>query len=168
MTQILQTTEYDTYAATRGHFHCNGLAMLPTAAPFPYPASVVALHGGIDYDIIIYTATRRGAPPVIPDPRSTNNNRVFLRGWRIAEFPIQDFSGTYGYGVTGGLLFGILSPEGLASTFYIGNLPFPGVDKNQSIPSDFFQYQLVNQNMTQALVPVPPLPSNLQNMIRQG
>jgi hypothetical protein len=168
MTQKLLNPQYDTFSATRMHIHTNGLAAMPVAGAFPSPSVTVALHGGLDYDAIAYTAVRRGAPPVVPSPKTTNPNRVFLSGGRVADFPITDFSGTTMYVVTGWLLFQILSPEGLESNFYIGNLPFPGVDKNEYIPGVNFQYQLVNQNQTQTLVPVPQIPAILQNMIQKG
>lgn len=168
MPQKLKFPEYDSFTATRTHIHDNGLSMMPTAGPFPQPSNVVALHGGMDFDAIAYVAVRRGECPVIPSPITTNKNRVFLKGGRVGYFPIPDVAGVMTYYVSGWMLFGILSPEGLASTFYLGSLPFQGVDKNEFIPGSYFNYQLVNQNQTQTLVQVPNLDPILQTMISQG
>lgn len=168
MSQSIANPQYDTFTAFRRHIHNNGISMMPVAGTFPTASVSVALHGGYDFDAISYVAVRRGAPPIIPSPKTTNNNRIFLSGERIGMFPIGNVAGVTSYAVSGWLLFGILSPEGLASDFYLGNLPFPGVDKNEYIPGVNFQYQLVNQNQTQTLIPVPQIPAILQNMIQKG
>ncbi len=168
MTQALQGAQYDTFVAVRSHFHSNGLAMMPTAGIFPQAAQVVALHGGMDYDIIGYFATKRGEPPQIPSPIVTNKNRVFLGGSRVGEIPIMDVSGYENYAVSGYLLFGILAPEGLASSFMLGNVPFPGVDTNEQIPAAYFIEGIINQRMTQTLTTVPTLPPLITGIIEKG
>lgn len=166
--QQLPNAQYDGFNAIRTHMHFNGLAMMPTAAPFPAPANVVALHGGMDFEAIGYQAIKRGCPPNVPSPITTNPNRVFLGGGRTAEFPIEDMSGTIVYVVQGWFLFGILAPEGLTSDFMLGALPFPGVDSNAYIPGIFFRTQLINTNPTQTLVNVPIEPPELRMVTQQG
>ena len=168
MSQKLYNSQYDTFSATRTHSHSNGLSMMPTAGPFPQPAQVVALHGGLDFDIIVYIASRRGEPPVVPSPVTRNPNRIFLAGGRAGDFPITDIGGVTNYTIGGWLLFGIISPEGLASNFMLGNLPFPGVDPNEYIPNYYFSYALINQTLTQTLVPVPPKPPLLSGISLRG
>ena len=168
MTQILQGSQYSGFQAVRTHVHMNGLAMMPTAGPFPYPAQVVALHGGLDFDVIAYSASRDGEPPVIPSPIVINPNRIFLAGQRTGTFPIKGFGGVTTYIVTGWMIFGIRSPEGLNSTFMLGNLPFPGLDMNEAVPGAYFSISLINQNLTQTLCPVPARSPPLLNIIAAG
>ncbi len=156
---------YETFIATRTHVHSNGLAMMPTAGPYPQVASVVALHGGMCYESIACLATRKGEPPSVPSPQTRNQNRVYLRGGRFGDFPVSNMAGINTYTVGVWFLFGILAPEGLASDFYLGNLPFPGIDQNEFISSSYFNYMLVNQGPTQSIIPVPTQPPELQNIM---
>lgn len=167
--QVLPDSQYDAFTAIRRHSHSNGLAMMPTAGAFPQSASIVVLNGGLDMDFIGYAATRRGEPPQIPAPISTNPNRVFLAGERTGMFPMTDVAGVITYVVTGWFRFGILSPEGLASDFMLGDLPFPGVQTGQYIPGGYFLINLINQNLTQTLTNnVPPIPPLIQGIINKG
>ena len=166
--QNLKNAQYDSFVAVRFHLHSNGLAMMPSAGPFPSPGSVVALNGGIGHDLISCVAFKRGGPPTVLSPTTTNPNRVFLQGGRWGNFPPPDFAGTNLYGIGIWLKFGILSPEGLASDFMLGNLPFPGLDQNEYIPGTFFQYQLVNQRQTAKIQPIGVVPaSQLPTFISQ-
>ncbi len=154
MPQNLKNAQYDVYTAVRQHLHKNGLATMPVAGIFPQRAQVVALHGGLDYDAISYVAGKRGAPPTVPSPQTTNRNRVFLEGGRVGQWATPDMAGVMTYYVAGWLLFGILSPEGLASDFMLGMVPFPGLTlSDQVMPSMFFKYGLIND---QQIAPIPP------------
>lgn len=171
MTQQLQGAQYDDFMAIRKRTRKNGLAMMPTAGPSPQPAVVVSLHGGLEYDIISFVAGKRGEPPTVPAPATTNPNRVFLEGWQSAIFPIQDMGGIERYAIAGYYIFGILSPEGLESDFMLGNLPFPGVDTNEVFyAGKYLSYQLLNQ----AIVPILQgqqqeiLPQLLRQISNQG
>ncbi len=168
MTQQLQQAQYEGFFATRTHHHSNGLAIMPTAGPFPQPATVVALHGGLDYDIVVCQASRSGDVPQMPTPKITNPNRVFLSGGRWGQWPVQDMVGVKVYTVGVWYLFGILSPEGLTSNFYLGSLPFPGIDQNEFVPGSYFNYQLINQTLTQVLTPVPNKPNFLIGIAGAG
>lgn len=168
MTQRLTQFQYDTFDATRTHIHENGLATMPTSGVFPLACQVVALHGGLDYDLVAYVATCRGAPPKIPSPKTTNPNRIFLKGGRAGKIPIRDIGGIMTYTVAGWLLFGILSPEGLASDFMLGSMPFPGININEQIPGSYFDYSIINQNRTQTLVAVPNEPPLLRAISGKG
>ncbi len=172
MTQKLQNPQYDTWSASRSHFHSNGLAMMPTAGEFAQAAQVVALHGGLDWEIIAWFATRRGEPPVIPSPISRNKNRVYLGGGRTGEFPIKDMGGVTGYAVAGWFIFGILAPEGLNSDFMLGNLPFSGLvsglDTNEFIPASYFRQGLINDKTTQTETTVPSLPPLIMAIKNEG
>lgn len=164
MPQELNAALYDSFSAVRTHLHSNGLAMMPTAGLFPQAASVVALHGGIDYDIVVGTAVRQGRPPQMPSSIVTSNpNRVFLQGGRWGNFPPIDVKNVYTYSLGVWYIFGILAPEGLASDFMLGNCPFPGIQvvDPQTIPSSYFRVDLINQLPTMiegGLTPqLPPL-----------
>jgi hypothetical protein len=164
------SSEWVSFTVNRCHIHRNGLAMMPTAGPFPQPAQVVALHGGLDFDCISYVAERRGAWPIGISPITTNKNRVFLNGGRCGIWPIPDVAGVMNYCVSGWILWGILSPEGLASDFMLGNMPFviPGVPPVQQMAGANFSYQLLNQGITQVLTLVPSQPSQIMNMVSKG
>jgi hypothetical protein len=166
--QNLQTAQYESFDAIRTQRCSNGLALLPTSGPYPQPASAVALHGGLCYDIVVYHIVRRGAPPECPSPITTNPNRVFLEGERTALFPIKDVTGITTYVAYGYLLFGILAPEGLASTFYIGNLPFLGIDVDEQIPGNYFRYDLISQKRSSALTDVPRLSSMITGILEKS
>jgi hypothetical protein len=167
MTQQLTNPQWDNFNAIRTRMSRNGLAMMPVAGPFPQPAQVVGLNGGLEFDLISFVAIKRGEPPTVPSPRTQNNNRVFLRGSQSAPFPIQDFAGVTAYGVAGWYVWGILAPEGLESDFMIGSLPFPGLDRDERIPNGYFSYQLVNQLLTRIVnsANVPNLPPAVQRVL---
>jgi hypothetical protein len=171
--QNLPNAQYDGFETVRTHVHCNGLAMMPTAAPFPAAAVAVALHGGMDFEVIGWYATRRGAPPYVPDPTmlATNNpNRIFLGGGRSGSFPISDMSGVEVYALQGWFLFGILAPEGLTSDFMLGNLPFPGLQTGEYVPGTYFRANLINTTQTQTSegLAVPTQPTQLRMASQQG
>lgn len=174
MTQILNNAQWHTFTAARRRTSDNGLAMMPTAGPYPQPAVVVALHGGLEYEEIYFVASRLGAPPIVPAPYTKNANRVYLGGEQSAVFPMPEISGVKTYGVAGYYRWGILAPEGLESDFMIGQVPFPGLDKDEYIPGVYFSYTLMNQRMTRvvgnAATPnkpgvVPSLPQAIQSII---
>jgi hypothetical protein len=169
MTQMLVgNSQYSGFSASRTHFHSNGLSIMPTAGVFPQPAQVVALHGGLDFEVVVGVASRAGEPPQMLSPKTTNPNRIFLQGGRWGEFPMVELNGIETYTIGVWFLFGFLSPEGLNSAFYLGSLPFPGLDQNEYIPGQYFNYQLINQGPTQTLVPVPNTPTLLSGIIKSG
>ncbi len=155
MPQSFNNSLYDIYTALRYRRHRNGLAMMPVAGIFPKAAQVVALNGGLDNDLISWVAGRRGAPPVVPAPFSKNPNRVFMGGEQIGQWANPDMSGVMTYYLAGWYRFGILSPEGLASDFMLGMVPFPGLTlQDQYIPRSYFQYGLIND---QQIAPISPI-----------
>lgn len=165
--QNLKDAQYDVFTATRTRVSSNGLAMMPVAGPYPTPSVVVALNGGAEFDIVAYVAVRRGAPPVVPGPRSTNPNRVFLNGQQNGVFSMPDLAGVINYVTSGYYIFGILAPEGLASDFMLGTVPFPGADSNDMIPGSYLSYTMINQNIVPTVPPsnVPQLPPLLRNIL---
>ena len=169
MTQILQNAQWDQFQALRTRMSRNGLAMMPTAGAFPQVAQVVAFNGGLEFDIVAFQAAKRGGPPTVPAPSTTNPNRVFLGGDQTAPFPIPDMGNIRAYGVGGWYIWGILAPEGLESDFMIGNLPFPGLDQNEFIPSSFFAYNLINQRIVRKVggLAVPNEAQAIQNILRK-
>ena len=171
MTQQLSAPEYDTYYALRTRTRNNGLAMMPVAGPSPQPAAVVVLHGSIEYDLISYVATKRGQPPTVPAPSTTNPNRIFLGGWQSAIFPVPDQVGVMDYHLWGYYVFGILNPEGLESDFMLGTIPFPGLDQNECIyAGQYLSYTIINQNVVPYLPGQPPeqLPRIITQISNEG
>jgi hypothetical protein len=166
MPQILEGSSYDGFAASRAHFESNGLAMMATAGPYPSPAQVVALNGGLSFDVVVCQATRKGEPPAMPTPKTMNPNRVLLNGGRWGTFPMIEVNGVRTYSIGVWYLFGIITPEGLASDFMLGELPFPGLNAtDQYIPGSYFNYELINGTLTQVLTPIPTQPNFLSGII---
>lgn len=156
MTQKLSNAQWDSFYALRTRKRDNGLGAMPTAGPSPQAAQVVVLHGSLEWDIVAYTATKRGEPPTVPAPATTNPNRVFMGGWQSGIFPIPDQVGVMEYTVAGYMRFLILSPEGLESDFMLGKLPFPGLDPNEYISAtQYLSYQLLNERVVPALPGAP-------------
>lgn len=171
MTQKLQYATYDVFTALRTRTRENGLAIMPTAGPSPQPAVVVALNGGLEYDLVSYVASKRGEPPTIPAPSTTNPNRVLLKGWQSAVWPIPDMSGATRYTLFGYIVWGILNPEGLESDFMLGTLPFPGLDTNEYISaSTYLSYTLLNQRTVADLPgqPTETLPWLIKQISSEG
>ncbi len=84
-------------------------------------------------------------------------------------------NGVMTYYVAGWYLFGILSPEGLASDFMLGMVPFPGLTlPDQFIPSTYFQYGLINDQQISPLGPIEgstgfePLPGLISAISNSG
>ncbi len=145
------SAEYDAYFAMRQRVSSNGLATMPVAAPYPTPAVVVALNGGLEFDVIAYAAVRRGAPPVVPAPYSSNPNRVYLRGEQSGTWSMPDLGGALNYVTAGWYIFGILAPEGLESDFMLGTVPFPGADTNDMLPGSSLSYTMLNQRVVRTV-----------------
>lgn len=142
--------------------------MMPVAGPFPQTAQVVALHGGVEEEEIIFLASRRGKPPIVPAPYTTNSNRVYLRGEQSVPFPMPQISGVETYGICGFYVWGILAPEGLESDFMIGNVPFPGLtSQDERFPAEYFSYDIINQRVTRIVgSATPPTLPTLLRVIR--
>lgn len=166
MSQGLQGAQYDVFTVLRTRVSNNGLAMMPVAEPYPAAAKVVALNGGLEFDIIAYTAVRQGDWPVVPAPYSKNPNRVYLNGQQTAAWPIDDVSGVRNYACSGFFIFGILAPEGLESDFLLGTVPFPGADPNEMMPGRFLSYTMLNQGTVRKVAneSVPNLPQLLRTI----
>ncbi len=170
--QNQKDAQYDSFYALRRRTSSNGLAVMPVAASYPTPAVVVALHGGLEFDIIAYAAIRRGAPPVVPAPYSSNRNRVFLKGEQSGTWSMPDLGGALNYVTGGWYIFAILAPEGLESDFLLGTVPFPGADPDDMIPGSTLSYQQINQRQIQPVRgtngsqnQVPNLSQELMNII---
>lgn len=129
----------------------NGLAVMPTAGPWPQAVQVVALDGGMESDTITGFAVSIGSPPVIPSPNSlTNNtNRLYLGGSQSGALPCLTFGGVKIYVIAFSYAFAILSPEGLDGNLPLGVVPWDG----SSASSEYLPAGNLNQNLINSQTP---------------
>jgi hypothetical protein len=134
--ESLPLSQTTAYAIEIAHNRSSGIAACPIAGPDPQFASLVRLHAAIEFVSVYWTATREGAPPILPSPNSyyQNTNRVFLGGERHGVvFPtmvghIWMAVGRYDYALAG--------PEGLASKFPLSVTPWEALAG--AVPTDFY------------------------------
>jgi len=136
------------YSIERTRSRNEGIVALPIAGPVPQNVSIVRLHAPIEFEDVYWSASREGANPVVPSPRSLagNLNRIFLGGSQSAIIPTQTLAGHI-FVMSGHYRYVIVGPEGLDSTFYLGKQPWEttlGVDYNH-MPAANFVTGLVSQ-----------------------
>lgn len=130
-----------TYNVERAHSREEGIISLPIAGE-EQAVSLVRIHSPIEYETIFWSASRRGAAPIIPSWKAfitgNNTNRVFLRGQRSATIPVPTIGGHW-YVVAGWYDYAIVTPESLDSNFMLGSMPWESINVNQNfIPREFF------------------------------
>lgn len=130
------------YAIEIGHSCNEGVVVLPVAGPVGTPASVVRMHGQIEYRSIVWSAARMGGCPRVPSWKAfiaaNNTNVVFLGGIRTASVPSPLVIGHW-FILAGKYDYSLIVPEGLESAFKLGKMPWEsGVTYENDIPAEFF------------------------------
>lgn len=153
MPQQISTAIYDVWDCSRTRVCSPGVAMMPLAGVPPQRSIPVVLDGGVDYEIIKFVAGRWGAPPVVPAPTTTNQNRIFLGGAQYGGFPIVSTGGFQFYRIGGTYLFGIIDPEGLLGDFMLGSAPMPNQPyyNSEMLPANYIQPGMVNSQPSSIL-----------------
>jgi hypothetical protein len=165
---VSSTTKYE---IERARSRTEGILALPVAGRPPQNVSLVRLHAPIEFEVVYWSATRRGGPPVVPSPKSLagNPNRVFLGGTQSAIVPVPTFGGHW-FCLAGSYTYVIVGPEGLDSNFYLGRMPWEtvGVDENY-IPAANFQNGIVSfQSQKNGQLPLDPDVQLLNAIQMQG
>lgn len=136
------------------HSHSTGLVACPVAGTDPQPASILRLHAPFELLAVNWTATRNGAPPVVPSHKSflRNVNRMFLSGSRGgSEKPTI---GAHIWSCAGVYLYSVAVPEGLDSDFPLAKVPWDNGQIGEFyIPAKYFDTQHI-------LNPMQPRRSN--------
>lgn len=153
MPQNLKLAQTDSWSCVRARTSRNGLAVMPTAGPWPQVAQVVALDGGLEMEAVIGFAVGIGAPPVIPSPNSliNNNNRLYMGGSQSGALPCVTFGGVKIYVIGFEYAWAILSPEGLDGSLPLGVVPWD----SSSASSEYLPAQNLNQNLINTATPAP-------------
>jgi hypothetical protein len=155
------TTEYQ-IERTRNRFE--GIDASPIAGPGPQNASLVRLYAPIEFESVFFSASRVGAPPLVPSPDcfNTNNNRVFLGGQQSALVGVPTLDGGHTYCMAGCYYFAIVGPEGLGSNFRLGKMPWEDTTAlGNFVPStNFLALGILDptMNSTFGLAPDPYVP----------
>lgn len=141
------------YQIERARSRSEGIAASAVAGGVNANASLVRLHSPIEFEAIYWSATRIGAPPIVPSPASlaSNPNRVFLGGEQSALVGIPDID-SHTYVMAGAYYFAIVGPETLTSNFRLGVMPWETIPvSNNFIPASAFQTGIID--------PTPNLPA---------
>lgn len=149
MPQNLSSPQYESWSCTRTRSSSNGLAVMPVAGPWPQPAVVVALNGGLETETIGGIAICLGTPPTIVSPNSlaNNPNRLYLGGSQSGNVPVLTFGGVKVYGIAWAYSYAILSPEGLDGDFALGIQPWDTDPyTTEYLPAANMKAYLINDN----------------------
>lgn len=165
MPQTTFNAQYESWTCSRTRTSRNGLAVMPTAGPWPQDAQVVVLDGGLEVETTGGMAIMTGAVPVIVSPNSlTNNaNRLYLGGSQTGALPVVSFGGIKVYAVAWSYAWCILSPEGLDGNFCLGVSPLdPDPANVEYVQSYKMVATLLNDNSGLS----PPLDGQYENLPR--
>ena len=146
---------YTEYTTEIHHQHDEGISVSAIAGDDDEFCSLTRLYSPIEFIQVFWTATREGAPPVLPSHKSYlgNYNRTFLGGARNALIvPIQ---GGHSFSVSGVYVYAVNFPEGLDSAFALGKCPWEGAGndnaKDYYVPTDSFVLGLLNPQSPETL-----------------
>jgi len=154
----LANASYTEFTTEISHQRVEGIYASPVAGPGPQNASLVRLHAPFETITVYWTATREGAPPIIPSPNSyTNNlNRIFLGGARTG-LVVPTFGG-HSYSVSGVWVFQIVGPESLDGDLFLARTPWENSEQGRfMIPAQNFQKGILDATYIQPIgLPVDP------------
>lgn len=144
--KLAQTTQYTVEFA---HNHSEGIVASAVAGQGPKNVSLARLHAPFERLSVYWTATREGAPPILPSPNSylQNTNRVFIYGERHGIVcptlvgHIWQAAGRYDYIV--------VAPEGLTSQFALATTPWEGNPSDFYIPTANFVPGIISTGLDQ-------------------
>jgi hypothetical protein len=145
MPENLQGATTTGYAVEFEHFRSEGIEASPIAGPDPQNASLTRLHAPFEKLMVYWTATREGAPPILPSSKSfyQNYNRVLLRGGRRGV--VTPTLGGHIWEAAGFFEFVVVGPEGLDSSFHLAKCPWEGTDVSDFyIPAQNFQAGIID------------------------
>ncbi len=138
---------YTEYRVERGTSENPGVHLMPVAGPAPQTAQLVILHAPIEYVWVAWTARRRGAPCLMPDPYSLeaqDGNLRFLGGQVSGIVPHPTGDGAHEFMQAGMYYYGRLYALGLNSVMNLGCMPWE-TDPNgartpciNNIPANYF------------------------------
>lgn len=79
------------YECVKQHTHESGLIQVPLATDDGTPScEVIRLHNPIERLTVHWSATKIGAPPLVPHPTLFSSNHTFLHGVRTIAVPAID------------------------------------------------------------------------------
>lgn len=153
--EFLQDSESVQFAFTKARARNSGLAALPVygnpskdSPTYPngasdergtdataIPCRIVRLHAPIETMVISWTATKRGAAPIVPNPYLFDKNSVFSHGSVGAAVPVDDLQHEgHIWAMAGEYHYFVVKPRDLNSSVTAGVTPWETqVDQNASI-----------------------------------
>lgn len=147
MAQSLPNAQTVSYTLSRDHSSDEGIRQIPLAGPLGSAScAIIRLHRRVEAIVIHWTATRLGAPPIVPAPIFDEPNLVFLGGGRSVAAPMPDLDGK-SWSISGVHRYAVRNPVGLQSQIATGRMPFdPSSPEMNAIEANYFQRGILGNN----------------------
>jgi hypothetical protein len=144
MPELLEDASSQQYEIEIVHSRNEGVIACPIAGE-EQAVSLIRLHSPIEFLSVYWSATKEGAPPILPSHDSflTNYNRVFLGGHRHGV--VIPTTNAHLWAAAGVFHYVVYEPEGMLSKFPLSKMPWEGTSvEDFYVPVENFQIGIVN------------------------
>lgn len=153
-----QTNRAEThYSINRSTMHITGLVQTPVAGPKGTPSRIIRTHAPVEVEVVTWTATSEGGPPVIPSPYhptftgGLNANRLLLNSQlgHIVQCPIGGGNPGHIFTISGVFTYAAVTAGPIVRDYYSGKYPFESSESKETNyhPSSSFSTDILDQRV---------------------